>query len=113
MEQYINCDIEYNILEHDNECPICMEYMVKETALTTECGHKLCIQCFIILSFKTNSCPLCRQQMHDYSIQVVIHEVTPVINDTIMFSSINSFRNLYNYLKQLYRSNRVIHPIHE
>lgn len=109
----MNYYMEDYVQEHNQECPICMEYMVEETVLTTDCGHNLCTQCFIILSFKTNDCPLCRQQMHDYSIQSRDEIIPEEIPPSLHFPRLNCFRNLYNYFKQLYRSHRIIHPIHE
>lgn len=50
--------------EYENECPICMElFEPKVNMALTDCGHAFCIKCFIIMNYKSNKCPICRQHM--------------------------------------------------
>jgi RNA polymerase subunit RPABC4/transcription elongation factor Spt4 len=60
-------ETEIHFEEQHEECPICMETFELDiiNKVLTECGHALCNRCFIILNFKSDKCPICRQKMNN------------------------------------------------
>lgn len=95
MNEYESCCMD--------ECPICMENFEFGNTALTDCGHTLCIECFIILYSNSNKCPICRQQMYIN---------TPVIHhhhhhNHAPHNHTNCFQRIYNYW---FKNNRTIHP---
>jgi len=45
---------------HSDECPICMESLLKTDLFTTRCGHMFHGSCMITHLKHKNSCPMCR-----------------------------------------------------
>ena len=90
-----------------DECPICMENLGVNTALT-DCGHTLCNKCFIILIFKSNKCPICRQQMHKSCTDNATH-----IHNHHAPRHTNCIQRIYNYFSRNYRTVRQdeTHPL--
>ena len=71
-----------------DECPICMEnFELGVKTILTDCGHKLCIKCFIILNLNSNKCPICRQQMNIQVPRGHVHH----------HNHTNYFQRIYNY----------------
>jgi hypothetical protein len=49
-----------------NECPICINELVKTTNYTiTQCGHEFHSSCLIQSCRQKNSCPICRKNLFD------------------------------------------------
>ena len=65
----INVELIHNIIEDREEetCPICLDVLQQDLFISTNCNHKLCVNCACqyITSFSSHvSCPLCRATIH-------------------------------------------------
>ena len=45
------------------ECPVCYESFNGSFTVSTPCGHKICLSCFVNL--KKIKCPMCRDSWRD------------------------------------------------
>ena len=86
----------------EEECPICYESLNNKFSLTTDCGHKFCLDCFKKTVEIKSSCPLCRKEVPE-SILRISKSNTPqpsqppqpssrVIQARRNFADISSFR---------------------
>ena len=55
------------LCDKENECPICMKEIREKNYVIPNCGHRVCVNCFVI-NMKTNKntgdlCCLCRQDI--------------------------------------------------
>ena len=65
-EQVINDISVHNMGDNqENQCSICFNQMSQETLLTTRCNHTFHRQCLAIWERNNNSCPLCRDNLHE------------------------------------------------
>ena len=78
-----------NKLPKIDKCPICFE---EKTLDTTKCGHNACDSCFETW-YKTNqSCPICRNVIHDV-IEISDEEVEPIEEQTDLQTNTNTNTN--------------------
>ncbi len=51
----------------ENNCPICLEDLGEKNLIIPNCGHKVCINCFVINirhnNIMSNACCLCRMEI--------------------------------------------------
>lgn len=69
-KEYKNINCFNNIFEYvnnikkKNSCPICREKIVESQLLITDCGHSLCLKCFLNWKDKNKKCPECRKALN-------------------------------------------------
>lgn len=57
------------------DCPICMEPLESIQNVSTKCGHKYCLKCFLQSYHKKNSCPMCRTSIIEDDLYDQLHHV--------------------------------------
>ena len=50
-------------LEHEAECPICLDIIKPKNSACTPCGHKFCFSCIAQNLARSAACPMCRAEL--------------------------------------------------
>lgn len=54
---------EINTVSYEDFCPICLDNIPLRDIVTTQCNHKLCLECASELLKTSSDCPCCRSEI--------------------------------------------------
>jgi SNF2 family DNA or RNA helicase len=105
-------------IDQNEDCPICLESIDKNSIVVTKCGHKFCYKCIDILSKNSNYgcvvCPQCKEMLnphlHIYSIYSIYSDKSQCNSSEYWVEKTNSTKigNIIYYLKNLKSDDKVI-----
>lgn len=98
-KQYCELTNTAKVIESE-ECSICLDKIGTTNKCVTKCGHMFCLECMVIHCKKNNTCPLCREKVHnvqqplpDY---VSIEQLPDVLDNELRLDDLSVISNNIN-----------------